>query len=145
MSMRIVTLAFVALVLGLAIGLAGVSAAPTPALPPITIDQPADHGTVNNPVLVIFETPADLSKMTAGSDDANTDPTQPAIYLHIGVDSSFVMPTLAQLEQVGQNQYQYELPRLGPGFHEFKVFWGDSKTHRPVGRVTSVLCKVSNF
>ncbi len=144
MRVRLLSLACgVSVALALVAG-GGVSAAPSPALPALSIDQPQDHGTSNNPILLIFETTADLTKMTAGSADSTADPTQPAVYLHLGVDSAYYMPTYDQLEQVGQHQYQYELPRQGPGFHTFKVYWADSKTHKPVGPVVSVFCKVSN-
>jgi len=143
MTMRVASMVGAMLLIGLWVG-GGVPSAAAPALPALTIDSPADHGRVNNPVLLLFETPADLSQLLAGSSGGgSSDPSQPTIYLHISWDSTVVMPTADQITQVGQTEYQFNLPRLAPGMHQLKVFWADSKTHRPIGNVQSITINVA--
>jgi hypothetical protein len=143
--MRVRLASAVALVIAMTLwgAVCGGASAAAPALPAISIDRPIDHERCSNPVLVIFSTTADLGTMLAGSNSGDANGTQPPIYLHIAWDSTVVMPTADQLSQVDPNEYQFEVPKLPPGMHQFRVFWGDSKTHRPVGPAQSVLCNIT--
>ncbi len=100
------------------------------ALPPLMIVSPAREATIGNPVTVVFETPADLSKMTMGGS-----------HVHIDLDKKVAMPTMTQLVKVGANRYQYDLGRAAPGSHTIRVYWADEK-HKPVGSLQVVVITV---
>jgi hypothetical protein len=113
------------------------SAAGTPMvtamLPVLKIISPASGVTVDSPVVVVFETPADLSKMTMSAQMSGSM----ARHLHLDLDGRMNMPTVTQLTRVGASRYQYDLGRLAPGGHTLRSYWADAN-HKPAGSVQSV-------
>lgn len=103
------------------------------ALPRLMIVSPARGATIGNPVTVVFETPADLSKITMGESMAR--------HVHIDLDKSVTMPAMTQLVKVGANRYRYDLGRVAPGSHTIRVYWADEK-HKPTGSVQVVVITV---
>ncbi len=106
-------------------------------LPPLAIVVPTNGATVIGTVIVVFQTSADLSKMTMGSHShAKGSP-----HLHIDLDKRITMPSLKQLTKVGADQYQSNLGRVKRGRHTIRVYWGDDH-HKPVGPVQTVVIMV---
>jgi len=105
-------------------------------LPPLTIVVPANGATVIGPVIIVFQTPADLSKMTIGSRTKGT------AHIQIALDKRVSIPTIRQLTKVGINRYQFNLGRAKPGKHTIRLYWADNK-HRPLGstQVVSITVK----
>ncbi len=105
-------------------------------LPPLTIVVPANGATVIGPVIIVFQTSADLSKMTMGSHAKGT------AHIHIVLDKRLSMPTIRQLTRVGTDRYQVTLGRAKPGKHTIRLYWADNQ-HRPLGptQVVSITVK----
>jgi methionine-rich copper-binding protein CopC len=103
------------------------------ALPPLKIIAPAAGATVASPVVLVFETTADLSKMTVGE-----MMKMPGAHLHADLDGRIVMPEMKQIKALGQRRYQLDLGKAAAGRHTIRLYWGNNKTHKPVGMVQSV-------
>lgn len=102
-------------------------------LPPLRIVSPSDGATVRNPVSVVFETPADLSKMTMGGHG----PKRTGTHLHIALDKRVNMPTMKQLVGLGAQRYRFHLGRAAPGRHTIRVYWAD-QDHKRLGPVHAI-------
>jgi methionine-rich copper-binding protein CopC len=107
------------------------------SLPPLKIISPAAGATVASPVDVVFETTADLSKMTVGE----TTKMRGA-HLHADLDKRVVMPEMKQIKMLGEHRYQLGLGSASAGRHTVRLYWGDNKTHKPVGAVQTVAITV---
>jgi len=107
-------------------------------LPNLKILLPANGATVGSPLIVVFEAPADLSKMTMGAHMIE----ETAPHLHIDLDKRVTMPTVKQLTKVGVNRYRFDFGRVKPGRHTIRVYWADAKAHKPMGPVQVVTCVV---
>lgn len=106
-------------------------------LPALKIVSPLNGATVRSPVVVIFETTADLSKMTTG---AHMEMTAP--HLHIGLDKRIAMPGMKLLTKVRTYRYRYNLGKATPGRHTIRVYWADAEKHKPMGPVQTVTITV---
>ncbi|MDR7556091.1 MAG: copper resistance protein CopC [Armatimonadota bacterium] len=108
-----------------------VAAAGARALPPLRIVYPRNGAVVANPVTVVFETPADLSKMTVrhGTDMHGSTTAMP--HLHIELDRRQDMPMLKHLVRVGPQRYRYVLGTVAPGRHVLRISWADAQ-HRTI-------------
>lgn len=107
-------------------------------LPNLKILLPANGAIVSSPLIVVFEAPADLSKMTMGAHMIE----ETAPHLHIDLDKRVTMPTVKQLTKVGVNRYRFDFGRVKPGRHTIRVYWADAKAHKPMGPVQVVTCVV---
>ncbi len=103
------------------------------SLPALQLVSPLNGATVSSPVAVVFETPADLSKMTAGEPGM----TMKGTHLHVDLDRRVTMPTLRQIVKVGAVRYRVRLGQATPGRHTIRLYWGD-RQHRPMGHVQIV-------
>jgi methionine-rich copper-binding protein CopC len=110
-------------------------------LPALRIISPANGATVRNPVAVVFETPADLSKMAMGGGMSDMRGMQPAAHLHIEVDRRVTMPAMKHLTKAGPQRYRFSLGSLKPGRHTIRVYWADAH-HKAVGTVRTVTVTV---
>ncbi len=115
-----------------------VAAARGGALPPLRIVHPRNGAVVANPVAVVFETPADLSKMTMrpGMDTHGSTAAMP--HLHVELDRRQDMPMLTHLVRVGPQRYRYVLGTVAPGRHVLRIYWADPQHHKIMGTVHSV-------
>ena len=107
-------------------------------LPRLKILSPANGAMVSSPLDMVFETPADLSKMTMGAHMIE----ETAPHLHIDLDKRITMPTMKHLTKVGPNRYRFDFGRVKPGRHTIRVYWADAKAHKPMGPVQVVTCTV---
>ena len=107
-------------------------------LPVLRILSPANGATVSSPVVVVFETPADLSKMTMGAHMVE----ETAPHLHIELDKRITMPTIKQLKKVGAKRFRFNLGSTNPGLHTIRVYWADAKVHKPMGPVQMITVAV---
>jgi hypothetical protein len=105
-------------------------------LPSLTLVAPVNGATVIGPVIIVFQTSADLSKMTTGSHARST------AHIHVELDKRLTMPTMKHLTKVGTDRYQLNLGRARPGKHSIRLYWGDNR-HRPLGaaQVISIIVK----
>lgn len=103
-------------------------------LPTLRILSPANGATVRSPVVVLFQTPADLSKMTMGAHMVE----ETAPHLHVDLDKRITMPTVKQLTKVGANRYRFNLGKAKPGQHTIRIYWADAEAHKPMGPVQIV-------
>lgn len=94
-------------------------------LPPLKILMPEDGATVSTHLAVVFQTPADLSKMTM------SESVQGA-HLHIDAPDVSIMPSQEQLIRLGNNRYLFlfDLPAK-PGSNTLRLYWSDSQ-HRTI-------------
>jgi hypothetical protein len=106
-------------------------------LPPLKIVSPLDGAVVSGPVMVVFETAADLSQMTMGPHAMK----QGAVHLHIDLDKRLIMPTMKQITRLGPQRYRVGLGAAAPGAHTIRLFWADAR-HRPLGPVQQVAIMV---
>jgi methionine-rich copper-binding protein CopC len=102
-------------------------------LPPLSIVSPANGATVSNPVMVVIETPADLSTMTMGAKHGSG----PSRHLHIDIDKRMNMPTFKHLTKVGERRYEFKAGTVTAGARVIRVYWSDEH-HKPVGTVHTV-------
>lgn len=109
-----------------------VSSAQGERLPYLTIVTPRSGATVLSPVIVVFETPADLSMMTMGGHGMPTGP-----HLHMELDRRLVMPTLQQVTRLNRMAYEVTLGPATPGPHTIRVYWA-GKDHKPISSVQVV-------
>jgi len=113
-------------------------------LPPLRIISPKSGAVVGNPVVVVFDTPADLSKMTMGAKmpEMETKNIQAVPHLHIDLDRRSTMPSMKHLKRVGPNRYSFSFGLVKPGRHTIRIYWAKPKLHKPVGTVHSVTITV---
>ncbi len=112
----------------------------TATLPAPKIISPNDGAVVENPVVIVFETQANLSKMTMGGMRMGGEKVQEGTmimrpHLHIDLDRRVTMPTMKHITRVGSLRYQYSLGSVGQGKHTIRVYWADAKRHKPIGKV----------
>lgn len=138
---RLVTMLASAIFMGI---FAGTSAAAHKSskvnLPALKIISPVAGATVENPVVVIFETEADLSKMTIDymMKDGKMDKMKAGPHLHVDLDKRSTMPTGKLLTKIGMNRYQYSLGSARHGKHTIRVYWPDPKHHKAISRAQTV-------
>lgn len=94
-------------------------------LPPLKILMPENGATVGSHMAVVFQTPADLSKMTM------VTPVLGA-HLHIEAQDVSVMPSEEQLLRLGEDRYLFlfDLPAK-PGKKTLRIYWADAQ-HRTI-------------
>jgi hypothetical protein len=94
-------------------------------LPPLKILMPENGATVGSHVAVVFQTPADLSKMTMVA-------PVPGAHLHIEAQDVSVMPSEEQLVRLGEDRYLFlfDLPAK-PGKNTLRIYWADAQ-HRTI-------------
>ena len=80
-------------------------------------------------MVVIFETSADLSKMTMGTMKIATP------HLHIDLDKRIAMPGMELLTKVRTHRYRYTLGKASAGPHTIRVYWVDAEMQKPMGPV----------
>ena len=105
-------------------------------LPPLAIVTPKSGATVQSPVVVVFETPADLSMMTMGEHGMAMGP-----HLHMELDGRLTMPTFKQVTRLTPTTYQVTVGPATPGSHTIRVYWA-GKDHKPIGPVQVVTALV---
>lgn len=104
-------------------------------LPPLALVTPTNGATVSGPVIVIFQTPADLSKMTMGAH------VKEGPHVHVDLDKRVTMPTIKQLTKVGTDRYQYTLGKVRSGKHSIRLYWAN-RNHKPLGPIQTVSINV---
>ena len=115
----------------------GHGAASAPAeVPPLKILMPRDGDTVGSRLAIVFETPADLVKMTMGHQMAGT-------HLHVEAGDTALMPSQEQLIRLGQNRYLFlfDLP-VQAGRRELRVSWADANHETIASSVQKVTVTV---
>lgn len=118
----------------------------TPALPPLKLVAPPNHAIMKNPVAVVIETSGDIKQLTMGGTgqmSGMSGMAGPNVHLHILVDGVVTMPTSDQLTALGNHRYKYTVAPLSAGSHTVRVFWGDNRTHQPMGSVQAATCTVT--
>ena len=110
----------------------GQAAAPS-EVPPLKILMPGNGDIVGSRLAIVFETPADIGKMTMGHHAMGT-------HLHVQAGDAMVMPSQEQLVRLGTNRYLFlfDLPAQA-GTEVLQVSWAgaDHKTiESSVQRVT---------
>jgi len=103
------------------------------SLPPLKIISPTAGATLASPVEVVFETMADLAKMTVGEMTR-----MHGTHLHAEFAGRVTMPEMKRIKTVGEHRYQLSLGSAAAGRHTIRLYWGDNKTHKPVGAVQTV-------
>jgi hypothetical protein len=93
-------------------------------VPPLKILMPGNGDIVGSRLAIVFETPADLGKMTMGHHMMGT-------HLHVEADDTALMPSQEQLVRLGANKYLFlfDLPAQA-GTKVLRVSWAgaDHKT-----------------
>jgi methionine-rich copper-binding protein CopC len=105
-------------------------------LPPLAIVTPKIGATVKSPVIVVFETPADLAMMTVGEHGMVMGP-----HLHVELDGRVTMPTFQQVTRLSPTRYQVTVGPAKAGPHTIRVYWA-SKEHKAVSPVQVVTANV---
>jgi len=105
-------------------------------LPPLAIVTPKSGATVQSPVVVVFETPADLSMMTISEHGMALGP-----HLHVELDGRLTMPTFQQVTRLHPTTYQVTVGPAKPGSHTIRVYWA-GKDHKPISPVQAVTALV---
>jgi methionine-rich copper-binding protein CopC len=108
------------------------------ALPPLKIISPTGGAIISSPVSIVFETSADLSKMTMGKDSM----AMQTPHLHVDIDKRMDMPAMNQIVRLGANRYRYHLGSVAVGPHTIRVYWAETKTHKPMGPVQTAAVTV---
>jgi hypothetical protein len=83
--------------------------------------MPKDGETVGTQLALVFQTPADLAKLTA-------DAPKVGVHLHIEAEGMMAMPLRRQLISLGKDRYVYlfELPAK-PGKNTLRIYWADER------------------
>jgi hypothetical protein len=94
-------------------------------LPPLKILMPANGAMVGTQLALVFQTPADLSKMMMDAAASGT-------HLHIDAQDVSVMPSRQQLVRLGEDRYlfSFDLPAK-PGKNTLRIYWSDGQ-HEPI-------------
>lgn len=94
----------------------GQAAAPV-EVPPLKILMPGNGDIVGSRLAIVFETPADIGKMTMGHHMMGT-------HLHVEADDTALMPSREQLVRLGANKYLFlfDLPAQA-GAKVLRVSW----------------------
>jgi hypothetical protein len=94
-------------------------------LPPLKILMPSNGALVGSAMAIIFQTRADLTKMTMSAPVGG-------VHLHIECDGVTLMPMYDQLIRLGNHRYifLFDLPAK-PGPKVVRVYWSDAQ-HRPL-------------
>ncbi len=93
----------------------------------MTIVTPKADVTVQSPVVVVFETPADLSMMTMGKHAMPMGP-----HLHVELDRRLTMPTFQQMTRLSPTRYQMTVGSAAPRLAHDPCVLGrqGAQTHR---------------
>ena len=105
-------------------------------LPPLTIVTPKAGATVQSPVVVVLETPADLSMMTISEHGMAMGP-----HLQVELDGRLTMPTFQQVTRLNPTRYQVTVGSATRGSHTIRVYWA-GKDHKPMSPVQVVTALV---
>ena len=101
----------------------GGAAAPA-EIPPLKILMPGNGDIVGSRLAIVFETPADIGKMTMGHHMMGT-------HLHVEAGDTVLMPSQEQLVRLGANRYLFlfDLPAQA-GTQVLRISWagGNHKT-----------------
>jgi hypothetical protein len=94
-------------------------------LPPLKILMPENGATVGTQLALVFQTPADLSKLMKGDAASGT-------HLHIDAQDVSMMPSRQQLVRLGEDRYLFlfDLPAK-PGENTLRIYWSDGQ-HEPI-------------
>jgi hypothetical protein len=94
-------------------------------LPPLKILMPENGATVGTHLAVVFQTPANLSKMTMGAAVLGA-------HLHVDAQDISMMPSQEQLVRLGKDRYLFlfDLPAK-PGKNTLRIYWSDAQ-HRTI-------------
>jgi len=106
-------------------------------LPPLKILLPDDGATVGPQLAVVFQTAADLGKLTVDAPGAGT-------HLHIDNQDVSVMPTREQLIRLGEDRYLFlfDLPSK-PGKSVLRVYWSDAQHETIANTVQQITVTVA--
>ncbi len=93
------------------------SAAAPAEVPPLKILMPGNGDIVGSRLAIVFETPADIGKMTMGHHTMGT-------HLHVEAGDTVLMPSQEQLVRLGANRYLFlfDLPAQ-EGSKVLRVSW----------------------
>jgi hypothetical protein len=94
-------------------------------VPPLKILMPGNGDIVGSRLAIVFETPADIGKVTMGHHAMGT-------HLHVEAGDTALMPSQEQLVRLGANRYLFvfDLP-VQAGTEVLRVSWADGN-HKTV-------------
>jgi hypothetical protein len=123
-------LAVLAVVLAIVFFVAGETddgAAPPP--PRITVVEPASGSAVSGPFAIVFETPASMTRDSAGW------VADGRYHLHAMVGEVELMAGAADIEPLGGRRFRWSIPGLPPGEQRMRLQWSgpDHRTLREGG------------
>ncbi len=106
-------------------------------LPPLKILLPDDGATVGPQLAVVFQTAADLGKLTM-------DAAAPGTHLHIEAQDISVMPSREQLVRLGEDRYLFlfDLPSK-PGKSVLRIYWSDAQHETIANTVQQITVTVA--
>jgi hypothetical protein len=106
-------------------------------LPSLKILLPENGATVGTQLAIVFQTPADLSKMTMSAPVVGT-------HLHIEARDVSMMPSREQLVRLGADRYVFlfDVPAK-PGENTLRVFWADAQHRTMADSVQQVTVTVA--
>jgi hypothetical protein len=106
-------------------------------LPPLKILLPDNGATVGTQLAVVFQTPADLAKMTMGASALGT-------HLHIEAHDVSAMPSREQLVRLGEDCYLFLFdPPAKPGKNTLRVYWSDAQHETIASTVQQITVTVA--
>jgi hypothetical protein len=107
-------------------------------LPPLKILMPENGAIVDTHLAVVFQTPADLSKMTMGA-------PVPGAHLHIEAQDVSMMPSREQLVRLGEDRYLFlfDLPAK-PGKNTLQIYWADAQHRMMADSVQQITVTVAH-
>ena len=106
-------------------------------LPPLKILMPENGATVGTQLALVFQTPADLSKMMMDTAASGT-------HLHIDALDVSVMPSRQQLVRLGEDRYLFlfDLPAK-PGKNTLRIYWSDGQHETMASTVQQITVTVA--
>jgi len=107
-------------------------------LPPLKILMPENGAVVDAHLAVVFQTSADLSKMTMGA-------SVPGAHLHIEAQDVSMMPSREQLVRLGEDRYLFlfDLPAK-PGKNTLQIYWADAQHRMMADSVQQITVTVAH-
>lgn len=118
-----------AIVAGMASLLGGEPETLAPATFPLVLVSPQNEASADNPVELVFTTPAPLTQTPMGWGTES-------LHLHAAVNGQDVMPGGSDVTSLGGNRYRWKLRVPGPGAYTLRLFWS-GPDHAPIAEGAS--------
>jgi hypothetical protein len=108
----------------------------TPAIPALTIVEPAAGAVIDRPIELVFDVDHGRLRVGPGGWGVGT------IHVHAWIDGRELMPAAADIEPIGEARYRWTIAHAEPGERALHIGWSDLY-HQPIAEGMSATVRVT--